>query len=157
MSQEMKSRRPEWWAYVKRIIRQYPELKRKVETPLEPRTTGSAGTRYKTMGADGKAEEGVLFGGHGSGGVSSPVEKCVIHDLPPKEQRRFEAVDNAIRKTKEMHPSDYKPRLSIIELVYFRGTHTIAGAAMKIGCHPNTAGIWQSEFIRLVAKELDLP
>lgn len=152
-----KREKPAWWNYVKKVIREYPELRRRMETPLEPRVTGSAGIRYKTTGADGETEEGVLFGGYGSGGTSSPVEKCVIHDLPPKEQRRFEAVDTAIQETKALHPDDWEPRMGIIDLVYFRGTHTIAGAAMQVGCHENTAGKWQAEFIRLVAEELDLP
>lgn len=152
-----KREKPAWWNYVKKVIREYPDLKKRLETPLEPRMGGNPGTRYVTIGPDGKREEGVSFAGRPSGGVSSPVERCVIHDLPPKQQRRFDAVDNAIRRTQTLHPDDYKPRLSIIELVYFRGTHTIAGAAMKVGCHNNTAGKWQAEFIRLVADELDLP
>ena len=131
-----KREKPAWWNYVKKVIREYPELRRRMETPLEPRVTGS---------------------GYGSGGASSPVERCVIHDLPPKEQRRFEAVDTAIQETKALHPDDWEPRMGIIDLVYFRGTHTIAGAAMQVGCHENTAGKWQAEFIRLVAEELDLP
>ena len=60
-------------------------------------------------------------------------------------------------KTKEQYPDDWKPRLDIIDLVYFKGTHTIAGAAVKVGCHENTAGRWQAQFIHMVADELDLP
>ena len=149
--------KPEWWNYVKKIIRQYPALKRRLDTPLEPRFTGGSGTSYAAIGPDGKPEMRVSFDGRPSGGVSNPVERCVIHDLPPKQQRRFDAVDNAIIKTKQGHPDDWKPRMAIIDLVYFQGTHTIAGAAMKVGCHVNTAGTWQAEFIRIVAEELDLP
>lgn len=156
MSDEKKGREP-FWGYVKSIIRQYPALKRRIETPLEPRLTGSAGTKYINIGKDGKIEDCVTFEGKAMGGHSSPVERCVIHDLPPKEQRRFDAVDNALARTRQIHPDDWKPRLDIIDLVYFKGTHTIAGAAMKVGCHPNTAGTWQAQFIRLVADELDLP
>lgn len=142
MSQEQAKReKPEWWNYVKKIMRQYPQLKQKIETPLPPKMGGSSG------GGEGKP----------SGGVSSPVERCVIHDLPPKEQRRFDAVDNAIQRTKKIYPHDYKPRMMIIDLVYFSGTHTLAGAALKVGCHENTAGKYSADFIRLVAEELDLP
>lgn len=154
---QQKKNKEAWWNYVKNVIREYPALKQKLETPLEPRWGSSPGTPYSIIGPDGKIEKGLSFEGRSSGPPSSPVERCVIHDLPPKEQRRFDAVDNAIRRTKEMHPSDYKPRLAIIDLVYFKGTHTIAGAALKVGCHPNTAGAWQAEFIRMVADELDLP
>lgn len=147
----------EYWDYVKKILRQYPILKRKLETPLEPRFTGSPGIKCKIPKADGTMEEHLVFGLGGGSGNGSPVERCVIHDLPPKEQRRFDAVDNAILRTKEDHPDDWKPRMTIIDLVYFKGTHTIAGASMKVGCHPNTGGAWQAEFIRIVADELDLP
>lgn len=132
-------------------------LKRMLETPLEPKLGGCAGTPYTIVGKNGEKETALSFDGRPSGLPSSPVEQCVIHDLPPQKQRRFDAVGNAIRRTKEMHPSDYKPRLAIIDLVYFKGTNTIAGAALKVGCHPNTAGAWQSEFIRIVADELELP
>lgn len=132
-------------------------LKRMLETPLEPKLGGCAGTPYTIVGKSGEKETALSFDGRPSGLPSSPVEQCVIHDLPPQKQRRLDAVDNAIRRTKEMHPSDYKPRLAIIDLVYFKGTNTIAGAALKVGCHPNTAGAWQSEFIRIVADELELP
>lgn len=132
-------------------------LKRMLETPLEPKLGGCAGTPYTIVGKNGEKETALSFDGRPSGLPSSPVEQCVIHDLPPQKQRRFDAVDNAIRRTKEMHPSDYKLRLAIIDLVYFKGTNTIAGAALKVGCHPNTAGAWQSEFIRIVADELELP
>ena len=132
-------------------------LKRMLETPLEPKLGGCAGTPYTIVGKNGEKETALSFDGRPSGLPSSPVEQCVIHDLPPQKQRRFDAVDNAIRRTKEMHPSDYKQRLAIIDLVYFKGTNTIAGAALKVGCHPNTAGAWQSEFIRIVADEPELP
>lgn len=149
--------RPAWWNYVKNILRQYPLLKQKLETPLEPRLGGCTGTPYTLTRKSGEGESALSFDGRPSGPPSSPVERCVIHDLPPREQRRFDAVDSAIRRTQERHPADCKPRLEIIELVYFKGTHTLAGAAIKVGCHPNTASAWQAEFIRMVAQELDLP
>lgn len=157
MTEQRRKEKPEWWNYVKKVMRQYPALKRRIETPLEPRLGGSTGTPYVSIGPDGKIESCVSFEGRPSGGVSSPVERCVIHDLPPNLQRRFDAVDNAIIRTKAIFPHDYKPRLKIIDLVYFQGTHTIAGAALKVGCHENTAGKYSADFIRLVAEELDLP
>lgn len=146
-----------WWNYTKSIIREYPILKKMIETPLEPNISGNPGTPYTIIGPGGQREMAVSFDGRRSGPPTSPVEQCVIHDLPRKLQRKFDAVENAISKTKKMHPTDYRPRLQIIDLVYFKGTHTIAGAALRVGCHPNTAGAWQAEFIRMVAEELDIP
>ena len=149
--------KPAWWAYVKRIMREYPRLKKKIDTPLEPRMGGSSGTRYVSIGPGGRVETCVSYEGRPSGGVSSPVERCVIHDLEPNEQRKYDAVENAIIRTKAIFPKDYGPRLEIVDLVYFKGTHTIAGAALRVGCHENTAGKYSADFIRLVADELDLP
>ena len=115
-----------YWTYVKTIIKEYPDLKKKLAIPLEQRVTSF-------IGLDG-----------------------VIHDLPPREQRKLEAIEGAIQKTKKQHPEDAELRLKVISLVYWKKSHTIEGAAMKVPCHRNVAGNWQGEFIRLVADELDL-
>ena len=128
-----------YWSYVKTIIKEYPDLKKQVAIPLEQRVTSFIG----------------LDGGK-SGQISDPTQSCVIHDLPPREQRKLEAIEGAIQKTKMQHPADAELRLKVINLVYWKKSHTIEGAAMKVPCHRNVAGSWQGEFIRLVADELDL-
>lgn len=129
--------RPEWWRYCVHIIRQYPRLKKELETPLEPVITPNYGGT-----------------GGGSGGISRPVEKAVIHDLSPKEQKWFDAVDEAIRQTMEKPGGNDIMRL--LEKVHFDRTHTIAGAAMEIPVSEVQAKRWHGDFIRLVAKILDL-
>ena len=84
------------------------------------------------------------------------TQDCVIHDLPPKQQRKYDAVSNAILKTRLTHPKTAADRLKVIDMVYWKQSHTVAGAAMKVPCHRNIAGKWQGDFIRLVAEELDL-
>lgn len=135
----MKRKEP-WWGYVKSIIREYPQLKQELETPLEP---------FISSG----------FGGGGSnrGTVNSPVERCVLHDIAPRKQKKLEAVETAIRVTKVRHPESWEDRLKVVDLVYWKKTKTVVGAAMEIPCHQNTAGAWQAEFIRIVAEELELP
>lgn len=135
----MKKREP-WWGYVKSIIREYPALKNKRDTPWLPKVSSKAG---------GTA---II-----SGMISSPVERCVIHDLPPKQQRRLDAVEAAIQETKIRHPDNWQQRLKVVDLIYWKQSKTVVGAAMEIPCHQNTAGMWQAEFIRLVADELELP
>jgi RinA family phage transcriptional activator len=129
--------RPEWWNYCKFIIRQYPKLKKELETPLETAVTPNYG------------------GIGGGGGISRPVERAVIHDLNPRDQRRYDAVDAAIRKT--MEKSSGKDIIRLIDMVYFAKTHTIAGAALEIPISENQAGRWNGDFIRLVAEFLDMP
>ena len=128
-----------YWTYVKTIIKEYLDLKKKLAIPLEQRVTSFIG----------------LDGGK-NGLISDPTQACVIHDLPPREQRKLEAIEGAIQKTKKQHPEDAELRLKVISLVYWKKSHTIEGAAMKVPCHRNVAGNWQGEFIRLVADELDL-
>lgn len=133
-----KKPRAAWWGYVKAIISEYPKIKKEIETPLEPTITASIGG----------------LGGGTPGG--SPVERAVIHDVSPQKQKKYDAVEAAIQKTKAIY-KDYEDRLTVIELVYWKKTHKIPGAAMQIYVHPNTAGRFSSEFIRLVAEELELP
>ena len=68
--------------------------------------------------------------------------------------REKDAVQNAIDKTLEK--DDGKDRIKVIELVFFRQTHTIDGAAQVVCCSERTARRWHTDFIRLVAKEYGL-
>lgn len=131
------SREP-YWSYVKAIIKEYPDLKAEAERPLAQRVTS------------------FFRNGGGSGRTANPTQDCVIHDLPPKQQRKYDAICTAIQKTKILYPDNAEQRLRIIDLVYWKKSHTIEGAAMKIPCHRNAAGRWQADFIRMVADELDL-
>lgn len=128
-----------YWTYVKSIIKEYPELKKEMAKPLEARVTSFFG-----------------YGGGRGSQVSDPTMNCVIHDLPPKKQRKYDAIKLAVEKTKVLHPIDADQRLMIIDLVLWRKSHTLEGAAMRVPCHRNVAGNWQGEFIKLVAEELDL-
>lgn len=129
--------REPYWYYVKSIIKEYPVLEKELATPLSPRlcATLEPSTGRKT---------------------ANPTQDCVIHDLPPKQQRKYDAVSNAILKTRLTHPKTAADRLKVIDMVYWKQSHTVAGAAMKVPCHRNIAGKWQGDFIRLVAEELDL-
>lgn len=128
-----------YWTYVKSIIKEYPELKKEISTPREARLSAVYG-----------------FGGGRGSNIANPTMNCVIHDLPPKKQRKYDAISLAIEKTKVLHPVDAEERLKVIDLVYWRKSHTIEGAAMRVPCHRNVAGNWQGEFIKLVAEELEL-
>ena len=137
VSQMGKAKEP-YWSYVKAIIKEYPALKKQLNRPLEQRITAHFDN-----------------GGRGSR-VSNPTQDCVIHDLPPKLQRKYDAISGAIEKTKMLYPDNAQERLQVINLVYWKQSHTIEGAAMRIPCHRNVAGHWQGDFIRMVADELDL-
>lgn len=74
--------------------------------------------------------------------------------MPSTEQREYEAVRRAIEKTKQY--KNGRDRLSVIGLVLWKKSHTIAGAALTVPCHEDTAKQWHGEFIRLVAKNMGL-
>ena len=139
MGKRKKKKLPPYWSYVKSILREYPVLKRMMETPLEPKVTQS----YTGM--------------PGGSGVSDPTANAVVHDLHPHEMRKYEAIEAAILETKVQFPDTAQPRLDIIRLVYFEDKYNIAGAALQVNVHFNTATHYVSAFIRMVAEELDLP
>ena len=130
--------REDWWEYTKRIIRAYPALKRKAESvgdmPCTP--TYSAG------------------GGRG-GTNGNPVERAVVDRLTDKEQRRYDAVRQAIAETECMKHG--RARLELIDRVYWKRSHTLYGAAMCVPVSEATAKRWNGTFVRLVAEKLNLP
>ena len=68
--------------------------------------------------------------------------------------REREAVQREIDQTEQM--VDGKERLQVIDLVFFRQTHTLEGAAVLIPCSERTARRWHTDFIKAVAKEFGL-
>lgn len=60
------------------------------------------------------------------------------------------AVEKAIENTKKL--VDGTDRLTVIELTYFKKTHTLEGAALKVPCSYDTAKKWHADFIWEVAR-----
>ena len=60
------------------------------------------------------------------------------------------AILKAIEETNKMDTG--KDRLRVIELVYFKGTKTLAGAALDVHCSERQVLRYHGDFIRLVAK-----
>lgn len=93
--------------------------------------------------------------GRGSREASRTTEQAALRTgLTRQQQRELDAIERA-RSTTRQGP-DGKIRLKVVELVYFRGTHTIEGAAMQVHVSYNTAWRWTDSFIRLTAKYLGL-
>lgn len=70
------------------------------------------------------------------------------------EGREREAVCKAKEATCAL--ADGKDRLRLVEMVFFKQTHTLDGAAQEIPCSLRTARRWHRDFIRQVAKEFGL-
>ena len=65
----------------------------------------------------------------------------------------FRAIFLALRETL-LEPNG-EEKLLVEELVSFRRSHTLQGAALEICCHPNTAGNWHRRFLSKVRKNLN--
>lgn len=61
-----------------------------------------------------------------------------------------EAVEAAIAATERMQNGRH--RMAVVNMVFWKKTHTLSGAALMIPCSERTAQQWHADFIRLVAE-----
>lgn len=120
-----------WWSYVKAMIRDYPTLKQQYQELHN--TSVVASISGMPRGSD----------------TSRTVESAALQELPPVEQREYEAVRQAVETTERYKDGQY--RLKVVDLVLWKQTHTLEGAALETRCSIATAKRWHGEFIRLVA------
>ena len=119
-----------WWGYAKNMVRKYPQYCRE----WEELKTISATPNYDAVG-------------HGSG-VSKPTEQVALRLLPKSKQVEFDAVREAIAETEQA--ASGQERINLIRLVYWKHSHTLKGAAYKIGLSEQTAWFYHRDFMRLV-------
>jgi hypothetical protein len=127
----MSKPRYKWWGYVKNMIRAYPGLKREYEALHEQSVTAN------------------VSGMPGSGTVSRGTEDIAVRELPYTRQREYEAVRRAVEYTKRFKNGE--DRLKIIDLIYWKNSHTLAGAGLKVGYGYDRAKQIHREFIIAVA------
>ncbi len=119
-----------WWGHAKSIIRGYPELKQ----------------QYDDLHRQKMAQN---YSGMPSGsGSGRALEDIAIRELPLCKQRQYDAVTKAIESTRRLPYG--KDCLRLIDLVFFKKTHTLTGAALKLNISYSTAQNWHGEFIRTV-------
>lgn len=85
----------------------------------------------------------------GGGTAGRATEDVAIRELPTTRQREYEAVRRAIATTERMKSS--RDRLKVIDLVFWKRSHTLEGAALMVPCSYDTAQNYHAEFIKLVA------
>lgn len=125
----MSKPRHNWWAFALAMIRDYPD-----------RSTALRELHKQTITAD-------LSGMPRSGGASRTTEGIAIRQLPPQEQREYNAVHSAIKRTRALKDGDI--RLQVIRLTMWQG-YTIPGAAMIVHTSDSTARRYRWEFTMLV-------
>ena len=64
------------------------------------------------------------------------------------------AIESAIEETNRL--VDGADRMKVIELVFFKATHTLAGSAVRVPCSIDTAQKYHADFIRLVGEKRGL-
>lgn len=77
-----------------------------------------------------------------------PARKGERLDRTERAEQR--AVEAAIAETAAL-PSGQE-RLLVVELVFWKGTHTLEGAAVEAHCGGRTAQRYSADFIRAVAR-----
>lgn len=120
-----------WWGYVKNVIRGYPALKREYEQLHEQSITAS------------------LSGMPGGSDVSRGTESVAIRELPYTKQREYESVRRAVAYTKKLGTGE--DRIELIDMVFWKRSHTLNGAAYKLNLSERTAQRYHGEFIKSVA------
>lgn len=132
----MSKPRYRWWGYVKNVIRAYPELQRQAAEPPPVSLTAKYGPVVP------------------SGGAGRPVEGAAVKRLSNRDTAEYEAVRDAVRDTAALQNGEI--RLKIIELVYWKRSHTLWGAGRAVGYSYRHTQRIHEQFAYLVAENLGL-
>lgn len=84
--------------------------------------------------------------------------KAVIRAYPSGEgltEKEREAVRLAVEQTQKL--PDGRFRMLVVDLVFFRQTHTLEGAAQQVPCSYTTAKRYHNSFICEVARHCGFP
>lgn len=130
----MSKPRYNWWPFALNMIRDYP----------------ARHSEYKELHKQKTAAD--LSGMPRGGGASRTTEGIALRQLPPQEQREYEAVHKAIERTSKA--KEAKIRLDVIKLTMWKG-YTIPGAAIIAKTSKETARRYRWQFILLVGRMYD--
>lgn len=119
-----------WRQQARRALRAYPRLKAK-EREIEQQITPVYGGATVQHGASRTTEDVAL--------------RSRITD---SEWNMISAVELALNMQK--HYPNAAQRVKMVELVYFRGTHTIAGAAIECNYSEDALWRWNTEILTAV-------
>ena len=75
-------------------------------------------------------------------------------DMTETEQKELDAVKAAMESTLLLNEGEL--RMKLVEIIFWKRTHTLEGAAMILHISERTARRWHTDFIRTVAKEFGL-
>ena len=133
-----------WRQETRAVIRAYPALKRQRAELQSMSVTANYGE--PTELASGEVVNVLM---PRSGSASRTTEDAALRQLPPDQQRSLDAVERAISVTLDRYV-DGKRRLRLIELLYWKNSHYLSGAADQLYISYATARRWNDAFIELV-------
>lgn len=113
-------------------LRAYPELCAKLQQLKEQHITAN----YEPSGG-------------GKGGISRPTESAALAELRGTEGKEYNAVRQAIEYTSKLRNG--AERNALIDMVFFKKSHSLEGAAIALFISYSTAKRWHKEFILAVA------
>lgn len=129
------SRYKHWWyPNIARALKEYPQLVLKKDELRKNLITA----KYSPEPRGGSA--------------ARSTENVALKDLPPAEAALVDAIDSALDEISRR--KDGIEIVRLVDLVYFRRSHTIQGAAMVTNLSEVTARRKLGDFITLVAKKL---
>lgn len=126
----MSKPRYKWWSYAKHMVRDYPALKAEYEALHDQKVTQD----YSQI--------------RGSKTVRRSAEDVALKTFPKAKQAEYDAVTEAIEKTKILKTG--AERLKLIDMVFWKQIHTLDGAAYALCLSYETAKQYHRDFIRLV-------
>ena len=119
-----------WWSYAKYMVRSYPILKAEYQELHRQRVTSSP------------------YGISSNAVARRTTEDVAMLNLPPSKQAEYDAVTKAVEVTSRLRTG--KDRLAIIDMVFWKQSHTLDGAAYAIGYSESQAKRFHGDFLRLV-------
>lgn len=126
-----------WWSYAKYMARNYPNLC----LELKDKQSISKTSNYSS--------------GHRGSGEARGTESAAIRQLSPVKMREYEAVRKAVEAAGAVPGNGYL-RVKLVEMVYFKRTHTLEGVCQVLHISYGTSKNYNHDFLCCVAKNFGL-
>ena len=134
----MSKPRFKWWGYVKAVVRAYPRHLQELREKSDPHITPACGSAIPK-----------------TSGTRRATECAALCTLRRDDQKELEAVEMAIKRTTAIYKNAAE-RLRLIDMVFWKQTHNLTGAALALYVSYETAQRWHKEFIQTVAVFLEI-
>ena len=126
-----------WWSYAKYMARNYPNLCLELKEKQSISTTSN----YSSS--------------HRGSGEARGTESAAIRQLSPVKMREYEAVRRALEAAGAVPGNGYL-RVKLVEMVYFKRTHTLEGACQALHISYITGKRYNQDFLCGIAKNFGI-